>query len=181
MIPPKAIENAVAVILESIGEDTHREGLQGTPRRVAELYCDLFSGINKDPAAELSITYDEEFRGLILLRDIPFHSMCEHHLLPFFGIAHVGYKPRGRIVGAGKLVRALEVLARRPQLQERLTDQLANVIFDTLEAEGVVVVIKAEHLCLSLRETQKPGTQVVTTATRGTIGEETLLSVLQCT
>ena len=111
MIPPKAIEDAVATILKSIGEDTLREGLRDTPKRVAELYCDLFSGINKNPAAELSSTYKEEFRGLILLRDIPFHSMCEHHLLPFFGVAHVGYKPNGKIVGAGKLVRALEAVS----------------------------------------------------------------------
>ena len=181
MIRSQAIEEAVAHILQVIGENPEREGLRETPRRVAELYGDLFSGIDRDPAAELSVTYDEGYQGVILLRDIPFYSMCEHHLLPFFGSVHIAYQASGRVVGTGKLIRALEVLARRPQLQERLTNQLADALFETLEAEGVAVVVKAEHLCMSMRGVQKPGTLVVTSVTRGNLDQDRVLSLLKGT
>ncbi len=181
MIQHQTIEEAVAQILQILGEDPQRQGLRDTPRRVAELYTELFSGLHQDPAAELSVTYDEEFRGLVLLRDIRFYSMCEHHLLPFFGSAHIGYLPNGKVAGTSKLVRALEVLAHRPQLQERLTDQLADVVYKTLDAVGVAVVLKAEHLCMSMRGIEKPGALVITTATRGTIGEEQVHALLQGT
>lgn len=176
-----AIEKAVAHILQVLGEDPEREGLRETPRRVAELYSDLFSGVGRDPAAELSVTYDEGYQGVILLRDIPFYSICEHHLLPFFGSVHIAYQANGKVVGTGKLVRALEVLARRPQLQERLTNQLAHALFETLEAEGVAVVVKAEHLCMSMRGVHKPGAMVVTSITKGTLDQDQVLSLLQGT
>ena len=181
MIRSQSIEEAVTHILQVLGENPEREGLRDTPRRVAELYGELFSGIDRDPAAELSVTYDESYKGVVLLRDIPFYSMCEHHLLPFFGSVHIGYLAKGRVVGTSKLIRVLEVLARRPQLQERLTTQLADVLFQTLDAEGVAVVVRAEHLCMSMRGVQKPGTTVVTSATRGTLGQDQVLSLLQGT
>ena len=179
MIQQETIEGAVARILQTLGEDPQREGLRETPKRVAELYGELFSGIDRDPAAELAVTYDESYRGIVLLRDIPFYSMCEHHLLPFFGFVHIAYLPNGAVVGTSKLVRALDVLARRPQLQERLTGQLADVLFEKLRAEGVGVVVKAEHLCMSMRGVQKPGTLVVTCETRGTLDQDRLLALLQ--
>lgn len=175
------IEKAVAHILQVLGENPEREGLRETPRRVAELYGDLFSGVDRDPAAELSVTYDEGYQGVILLRDIPFYSICEHHLLPFFGSVHIAYQANGKVVGTGKLVRALEVLARRPQLQERLTNQLADALFETLKAEGVAVVVKAEHLCMSMRGVHKPGATVVTSITKGTLDQDQVLSLLQGT
>lgn len=168
MIRERAIESAIADILHLIGEDSTRPGLKETPKRVAEMYRELFSGIDQDPSQELLAGVEEGHHDLVVLRNIPFYSMCEHHLLPFFGSAHVGYLPTGRVVGISKLVRALEVLARRPQLQERLTAQMADTLFAALQAEGVAVLVKAEHLCLSMRGVQKPGTQVVTSAIRGT-------------
>ncbi len=168
MIQEKTIENAVADILRLIGEDPLRLGLKETPQRVAEMYRELFSGIDQDPSQEFLVGVEEGNHDLVILKDIPFYSMCEHHLLPFFGSAHIGYLPTSRVVGISKLVRALDVLARRPQLQERLTAQMADTMFTALQAEGVAVVLKAEHLCISMRGVQKPGTQVVTSAIRGT-------------
>lgn len=161
------IRQAVAAMLEAIGEDPRREGLQETPRRVAEMYRDLFSGLAEDPHAVLTTGFEEGHQELVILKDIPFFSMCEHHLLPFFGTAHIGYIPRGWVVGASKLVRALEILARRPQLQERLTGQLADAIENALKPGGVAVLLSAEHLCMSMRGVRKPGSLIVTTASRG--------------
>ena len=163
------IKEAVVSILEAIGEDPSREGLVDTPKRMAAMYAEFFSGLGHDPAEPLATGFDESHRELVVLRDIPFFSMCEHHLLPFFGTADVGYVPNGRIVGVSKLARALDILARRPQLQERLTTQLADTILRALEPEGVAVVLRAEHMCMSLRGVRKPGSKIVTSASRGAL------------
>jgi len=162
-----AIRKAVRTIIQAVGEDPNREGLRETPRRVADMYAEVFSGLLQDPADVLRVGFEEEHQELVLVKDIPFYSMCEHHFLPFHGVAHVGYIPNGRVVGLSKLARATEILARRPQLQERLTSQLADVIMQTLEPQGVAVVVRAEHLCMSMRGIRKPGSQTVTSAMRG--------------
>jgi GTP cyclohydrolase I len=161
------IEEAVRNMLAAIGEDVTREGLADTPRRIAEMYAEIFQGLAIDPKQELLVGFDEGHQEMVVLRDIPFHSMCEHHLLPFHGVAHIGYIPRGRVVGISKLARVVEILARRPQLQERLTSQIADTILEGLEPAGVAVVIEAEHLCMTMRGIRKPGSKVVTSANRG--------------
>ncbi|MCL0044183.1 GTP cyclohydrolase I FolE [Dehalococcoidia bacterium] len=168
MISERAIETAITDIIQSIGEDPQRSGLKGTPQRVAEMYKELFSGIGEDPAQDLLSGFEEGHHDLVTLCDIPFYSICEHHLIPFFGAAQIGYLPNGRIVGVGKIVHALDILTRRPQVQERLTTQLADTLFMALGAKGVAVVMKAEHLCMSMRGIQRPGTRVATYAIRGT-------------
>src|SRR5258706_13523766 len=152
-----AIRKAVREIIRAVGEDPTREGLRETPRRVADMYAEVFSGLRQDPADVLRVGFEEGHQELVLVKDIPFYSMCEHHFLPFHGVAHVGYIPNGRVAGLSKLARALEILARRPQLQERLTTQLAEAIMTTLEPSGVAVVIKAEHLCMTIRRGRQPG------------------------
>ena len=161
------IEKAVASIIEAIGENPKREGLVGTPRRIAEMYAEVFGGIYEDPGEELRIGFEEGHQEMVILKDIPFYSMCEHHFLPFHGLAHVGYIPNGRVVGASKIGRVVEILARRPQLQERLTTQIANTIVSVLEPKGVAVIIQAEHLCMTMRGVKKPGSNIVTSAMRG--------------
>lgn len=164
------IRESVAAILSAVGEDPSREGLADTPRRVADMYAEAFSGIGQDPAAVLASGFDDEsHRETVLLRDIAFHSFCEHHLLPFFGNAHIAYIPAGRIAGVSKLARALDILARRPQVQERLTDALADAIHGALQPDGVAVVISAEHMCMTLRGVRKRGSRMVTTAARGSL------------
>ncbi len=167
MVDREAIEEAVASIIVAIGDDPSREGLVDTPARVARMYADFFSGLTMDPAEFLATGFEEGHREMVILRDIPFFSMCEHHLLPFYGKAHVGYIPRGRVVGASKLARALDALARRPQMQERLTSELADAIFSTLSPEGVGTVLSAEHMCISMRGVEKLGASFVTSAIRG--------------
>jgi len=162
-----AIAAAVLQMLEAIGEDPDREGLQGTPRRISDMYQEIFSGIGKDPVDQLGVTFEEDHQEMVILRDIPFYSMCEHHLLPFHGVVHVGYIPRGKVVGISKIARVVETLARRPQLQERLTSEIANTIMRGLDPQGVAVVIEAQHLCMTMRGIKKPGTIVVTSANRG--------------
>lgn len=162
-----AIRKAVREIIRAVGEDPAREGLRETPRRVADMYAEVFSGLRQDPADVLRVGFEEGHQELVLVKDIPFYSMCEHHFLPFHGLAHVGYIPNGRVVGLSKLARAVEILARRPQLQERLTSQLADAIMTTLEPAGVAVVISAEHLCMTMRGVRKPGSMTVTSAMRG--------------
>jgi GTP cyclohydrolase I len=167
MINKAKIEKAVAAIIEAIGEDPKREGLVGTPRRIAEMYAEVFGGIYEDPGEELRVGFEEGHQEMVILKDIPFYSMCEHHFLPFHGLAHVGYIPSGRVVGASKIGRVVEILAKRPQLQERLTTQIANTIVSVLEPKGVAVVIQAEHLCMTMRGVKKPGSNIVTSAMRG--------------
>lgn len=163
-----AIERAVRMIIEAIGEDPEREGLLDTPRRIADMYAELFSGLREDPLELLTVGFDEEnHREMVIVKDIPFYSLCEHHFLPFHGVAHVGYIPDGRIVGISKLARLVEIMARRPQVQERLTSQIADLIMEGLQARGAAVVIEAEHLCLTMRGIKKPGSKVVTSANRG--------------
>jgi GTP cyclohydrolase I len=163
------IEKAIQIILEAIGENPLREGLAETPRRVAEMYSELFEGLGQDPKEELRVGFEEGHREMVILRDIPFYSICEHHLLPFYGVAHVGYIPNinGKVVGASKLARVVEILARRPQIQERLTTQIADTILEALQPDGVAVIIEAEHMCMTIRGIQKPGSKVITSATRG--------------
>ena len=162
------IEEAVRTILKAIGENPDRAGLLLTPSRVAKMYFELFDGINKDPKDEITITYSENHDEIILVRDIPFYSMCEHHLVPFFGVAHVAYLPNnGLITGLSKLARVVEVAARRPQLQERMTTQIANAIMEKLNPVGVAVVIEAEHLCMSMRGIKKPGSRTITSVLKG--------------
>lgn len=161
------VRDAVRRIIEAIGEDPSREGLLDTPRRIAEMYEELFTGLHEDPREVLSTSFQESHREMIILKNIPFYSLCEHHFLPFHGQAHVGYVPQGRIVGASKIARVVDILARRPQLQERLTGQVADAITDGLSPDGVAVVIEAEHLCMTMRGVQKPGTTLITSAIRG--------------
>jgi GTP cyclohydrolase I len=170
MVNQDKVKLAVASIIEAIGEDPRREGVKGTPRRVAEMYAELFSGMDVDPKAELTVDFGEGYEEMVILRDIPFYSMCEHHLLPFYGVAHVGYipSPGGRVVGVSKLGRVVEICARRPQLQERMTQQIADAIFEALQPDGVAVVVRAEHLCMVMRGIKKPGTTVITSSVKGT-------------
>ncbi|MCK4242944.1 MAG: GTP cyclohydrolase I FolE [Dehalococcoidia bacterium] len=167
MIDQTKIEKAVLSIIEAIGEDPNREGMVGTPRRIAEMYSELFMGLGRDPKEELTVGFEEGHREMVILRDIPFYSMCEHHLLPFYGVVHVGYIPNGPVVGASKLARVVEILSRRPQIQERLTTQIAETILEAIRPEGVAVVIQAEHMCMTIRGVEKPGSNVVTSAMRG--------------
>ncbi len=167
-IDKKRIEKAVLEIILAIGENPEREGLRETPRRIAEMYEELFEGLHQDPLEVLTVGFEEEeHQEMVILRDIPFYSMCEHHFLPFHGVAHIGYIPEKRIVGISKLARVVEILARRPQLQERLTGQIADVIMEGLQPKGVGVIIEAEHLCMTARGIKKPGSIVVTSANRG--------------
>ena len=169
MLDQAKIERAVISIIEAIGENPKREGMAGTPQRVAEMYAELFSGIDKDPKQELVTGFGEGHREMVIVKDIPFYSLCEHHLLPFYGSAHVGYIPNvnGRVVGASKLARVVEIVAHRPQIQERMTTQIAEAIVEALQPDGVAVVIEAEHLCMIMRGIKKPGSNIVTSANRG--------------
>ena len=169
MFDEAKIRKAISDIIEAIGEDPKREGLLGTPERVAEMYAELFGGMKQDPREELKVGFELGHREMVVLRDIPFYSMCEHHLLPFYGVAHIGYIPNeeGRIVGISKLARVVEVISRRPQLQEKMTTEIADAIMDAIKPAGVAVVIQAEHLCMIMRGIKKPGANVVTSAIRG--------------
>lgn len=163
------IQNAVREILIAIGEDPNREGLTETPTRIANMYEEIFSGINEEPEKYLEIYFQQEkYEELVLLKDIPFYSVCEHHLVPFFGKAHIGYIPKnGRLTGLSKLTRVLETVSKRPQLQERLTSSVADIIQEKLKPYGVIVVIEAEHMCMTMRGIKKPGSKTITSAVRG--------------
>jgi GTP cyclohydrolase I len=163
------IEKAVREILLAIGEDPERDGLQRTPRRVAEMYAEIFSGLHEDPARHLVVTFEANHDEMVMVRDIPLYSMCEHHLATFHGRAHVAYIPGrdGRITGLSKLARLVDGFAKRPQVQERLTTQIADAIVETLQPSGAFVMIEAEHLCMSMRGVRKPGALTVTSAVRG--------------
>lgn len=168
----KRIEKAVKSILEAIGEDPKRRDLQDTPRRVAEMYAEIFAGIRQDPRKELEVILDQKHEEIILLKNVPLYSICEHHLIPFLGRAHIAYIPKqGRVTGLSKLARVVDILAKRPQVQERLTTQIAEIIMSKLKPQGCMVVIEAEHLCMSMRGVRKPGTLTVTSAVRGIFQE----------
>jgi len=164
------IKKAVKEIIVAIGDNPDREGIKDTPQRVAEMYAELFEGIAKDPKEDLDVGFELGHREMVICKDIPFYSMCEHHLLPFYGVAHVGYIPNeeGRIVGISKLARVVETIARRPQVQERMTTEIADTIYTGLKASGVGVVVQAEHMCMIMRGIKKPGSNVITSALRGT-------------
>ncbi len=167
-IDMEKIEKAVRSILEAIGEDPDREGLKDTPQRVARFYKEVFAGLHEDPSRNLTVQFSENHEEMVIVKDIPIYSMCEHHLLPFVGQAHVAYIARnGRVTGLSKLARVAEDFARRPQLQERLTSQIADTIKNILDARGVIVVIEAEHMCMTIRGIKKPGSKTVTSAVRG--------------
>jgi len=167
-VDKESIEKAVKQILLAIGEDPEREGVKNTPSRVARMYEELFWGMNTDPREFLDVSFTEYHDELVLVKDIPIYSMCEHHFLPFYGVAHIAYIPKGgKVVGISKLARVAEAYARRPQLQERLTSQIADCIYDTLNPMGVGVVIQAEHMCMTMRGVKKPGSITVTSAVRG--------------
>ncbi|MGY1679727.1 GTP cyclohydrolase I FolE [Geodermatophilus sp. SYSU D01176] len=164
---------AVRELLLAVGEDPDRPGLQETPGRVARAYAETFAGLWEDPAAVLATTFDEDHDEMVLVKDIPMYSTCEHHLVPFHGVAHIGYIPGedGRVTGLSKLARLVEVYARRPQVQERMTSQIADALADVLKPRGVLVVIEAEHLCMAMRGIRKPGSSTVTSAVRGIFRE----------
>ena len=163
------IEAAVAEILEALGEDPQRDGLLRTPSRVAKMYAEVFAGLREDPEHHLEVQFEAGHDEMVMVKDIPFYSMCEHHLLPFHGQAHVAYVPgeHGKITGLSKLARLVEAYARRPQVQERLTSQVADKLMQALDPRGALVVIEAEHLCMSMRGVQKPGSLTLTSAVRG--------------
>jgi GTP cyclohydrolase I len=161
------IQRAVLEIIEAVGEDPLREGLVDTPARVARMYAELFEGLRIDPTQYLTVGFEAGHDEMVILRDVPFYSICEHHFMPFHGRAALGYIPDGRVVGVSKLARLVEGFAHRPQLQERLTSQVADALMDTLAPDGVAVVVEAEHLCMTQRGVKKPGSSMVTSATRG--------------
>lgn len=169
------VRNAIRELLIGIGENPDREGLQETPARIARSYQEIFSGLGTDPSEVLSTTFAENFHEMIIVRDIPFTSMCEHHLLPFWGHAHVAYIPGkdGKVTGLSKLARLVEGYSRRPQIQERLTTQIAEALIGALEASGALVVIEAEHMCMNMRGVRKPGSYTVTSAVRGALRNAT--------
>ena len=163
------IVRAVREILEAIGEDADRDGLQRTPERVADMYAEIFAGLHQDAADQMDVVFDEEHDEMILVKDIPLYSICEHHLLPWVGQAHVAYIPnkKGEITGLSKIARVVDTLSKRPQVQERLTTQIADAIEKALDPRGVLVILEAEHLCMTMRGVKKPGAQTVTSAIRG--------------
>jgi GTP cyclohydrolase I len=162
-----AINGAVRTILKAVGEDPDRDGLLETPRRVAKMYAEMFGGLHLDPGRHLDVTFEETYDEIVLVRDIEFTSMCEHHLLQFRGVAHVAYIPNGRVTGLSKLARVVEEVSRRPQVQERMTQTVADLIEDRLQSSAVGVIVKAEHSCMSIRGIRKPGSMTITSSMRG--------------
>ncbi len=167
MIDQEKIKEAVTLLLEGIGEDPGREGLKDTPDRIARMYTELFAGMGQNAGEHLGKVFQVENGGIVLEKDIVFYSMCEHHMLPFYGKVHVAYIPEGRVVGLSKLARTVEVYARRLQIQERMTGQIADAVMKELSPRGVMVVVEAEHMCMTMRGIKKPGSQTVSIATRG--------------
>ncbi|MDN7244059.1 GTP cyclohydrolase I FolE [Planococcus sp. 1R117A] len=167
------IEKAVTMILEAVGENPNREGLLDTPKRVAKMYAEIFSGLKEDPREYFSTVFHEGHEELVLVKDIPFYSTCEHHLVPFFGKAHIAYIPRdGVVTGLSKLARAVETVAKRPQLQERITSTIADSLMETLNPHGVYVMVEAEHMCMTMRGIKKPGAKTVTAVSRGILEKD---------
>ena len=167
VINQEKIAAGVRMIIEAIGDDPDREGLKDTAGRVARMYGEFFQGLHEDPRTYLQVVFDEQHDEMVLVKDVPFHSMCEHHLLPFHGRVHAAYIPRGRVVGLSKIARVIEGFARRPQVQERMTSQIADLLIDELDAHGVGVVVEASHTCMTMRGVKKPGSLMVTSAMRG--------------
>ena len=173
MANQEKVEQAVYQLLEALGENPEREGLLDTPKRVAKMYAEMFSGLNEDPKDPFTAVFSEVHDEVVLVKDIPFYSMCEHHLVPFYGKAHVAYLPSGdKVTGLSKLARAVEVAARRPQLQERLTDQVATALEEALNPRGVFVMVEAEHMCMTMRGIKKPGSKTITTVAKGLYKED---------
>ena len=168
----KKIEEAVKMIIEAVGEDQHREGLQETPQRIAKMYEEIFSGLNETAEAHLAKSFEIVDNNMVIEKDIELHSMCEHHFLPFYGKVHIAYIPNGRVAGLSKLARTVEVYAKKPQIQERLTVEIAESLMDYLGAQGALVWVEAEHMCMNMRGVKKPGTSTVTTAARGLLAED---------
>ena len=175
MMDKQKIEHGVRLILEGIGEDVSREGLKDTPARVARAYEEIFKGYTVDPKSVITV-FSEDHKEMVIVKDIPFYSCCEHHMVPFHGKAFVGYIPNGKIVGLSKIARMIDLFSRRLQVQERLTSQVADALMELLEAKGVMVVVEAEHLCMSMRGVNKPGHSTVTSAVRGCFEEEKVRS-----
>lgn len=175
MVDQDKVRRAVSLLLEGVGEDPSREGLLETPDRVARMYAELVAGMEMDASEHLSKSFDVAGDGMVIERDIVFHSLCEHHLLPFYGTVAIGYLPDGRVAGLSKLARTVEVFARRLQLQERLTAQIADALMDNLGCKGAIVLVEAEHMCMTMRGVQKPGTKTVTLERRGAFAEDPTL------
>ncbi len=172
MVDQKKIEEAVKLLLEGIGEDVTREGLVDTPNRIARMYEEIYRGMEEDASQHLQKTFSVDSNEIVVVKNITFYSMCEHHLMPFYGKAHIAYLPDGKVVGISKLARTVEVYARRPQIQEQLTTQIAEAVMEYLKPQGVMVMLEAEHLCMTMRGVEKPGSQTVTMAARGRFAEE---------
>lgn len=175
MVNKEKIEEAVKLLLEGIGEDVNREGLVETPARIARMYEEVFSGMDEDTKVFLSKRFHVDNNDIVLEKDIVFYSMCEHHLLPFYGKAHVAYIPNGEVAGLSKLARTVETFAKRPQLQERMTSQIADAVMEHLHAKGVMVMLEAEHMCMTMRGVKKPGSKTVTCVKRGEFAENEAL------
>ncbi|WP_454054006.1 GTP cyclohydrolase I FolE [Clostridium sp. Marseille-Q7071] len=167
MVNEEKIREAIAMIIEAIGEDPEREGLKDTPDRIARMYSEIFSGLTEDPKEHLAKTFTVENDDIVIEKDIVFYSMCEHHFVPFYGKAHIAYIPNGKVAGLSKFARTVEVFAKRPQLQERMTSQIADSIMKNLQTKGALVIIEAEHLCMTMRGVKKPGTKTATIVSRG--------------
>lgn len=176
MVDQKKAAEAIKMLLEAVGEDTNREGLRDTPARIARMYEEVLSGMEEDPGEHLKKSFTAEGSGIVLEKDITFYSLCEHHLMPFFGKAHVAYIPNGKVVGLSKLARCVEVYARRLQLQERMTDQIADALMRELDCKGVCVMTEAEHTCMTMRGVKKPGSRTVNIAVRGAFEEDQKLT-----
>lgn len=169
----KKAEDAIYQLLEAIGENPQREGLLETPKRVAKMYEEMFSGLKSDAKEAFTAVFTEAYDDLVLVKDIPFYSMCEHHLVPFYGVAHIAYYPQnGKVTGLSKLARAVEIASKKPQLQERLTSQIADALDQSLHPRGVFVMVEAEHMCMTMRGIKKPGSKTMTTTARGIFSED---------
>lgn len=175
MVDQDKIKEAVKLLLEGIGEDVNREGLVDTPDRIARMYAEIFSGMDEDASQHLSRVFSVDNSEMVLERDIVFYSMCEHHMMPFYGRVHVAYLPKGRVAGLSKLARTVEVYAKRLQVQERMTGQIADAIMESLDARGVMVVVEAEHMCMTMRGVKKPGSMTVSVAARGEFEDNAVL------
>ena len=178
MVNEEKVKEAVKLLLEGIGEDPEREGLKDTPDRIARMYTELMAGYDDSPANHLSRTFQAENNEMVLEKDIVFYSMCEHHMMPFFGKAHIAYIPNGKVVGLSKLARCVETYARRLQIQEKMTAQIADALMEELKPQGVMIVVEAEHLCMTARGVKKPGSKTVTVVTRGEFAENERLQDL---